>query len=38
MDSAISDREFGQFQALMQRVAGIHLPPSKKPLVSGRLS
>lgn len=38
MEAAISDSEFGHFQALMQRVAGIHLPPSKKPLVSGRLS
>ncbi len=38
MDYAITDAEFSRFQALMQRVAGIHLPPSKKPLVSGRLS
>jgi chemotaxis protein methyltransferase CheR len=38
METGISDIEFGHFQALMQRVAGIHLPPSKKPLVSGRLS
>lgn len=38
MDRAITDGEFSQFQALMQRVAGIHLPRSKKPLVSGRLS
>ena len=38
MEAAISDSEFGHFQALMQRVAGIHLPASKKPLVSGRLS
>lgn len=38
MEAAISDSEFGRFQALMQRVAGIHLPPSKKPLVCGRLS
>jgi len=38
MEAAISDSEFGRFQALMQRVAGIHLPPSKKSLVSGRLS
>jgi chemotaxis protein methyltransferase CheR len=38
MDSAITDGEFSQFQALMQRVAGIHLPSSKKSLVSGRLS
>ncbi len=38
MECAITDGEFSQFQALMQRVAGIHLPPSKKPLVSGRLS
>lgn len=38
MERAISDGEFSQFQALMQQVAGIHLPQSKKPLVSGRLS
>lgn len=38
MEGTLSDAEFGQFQALMQRVAGIHLPPSKKSLVSGRLS
>ncbi len=36
--STLGDREFGQFQALMQREAGIHLPDSKKPLVSGRLA
>jgi chemotaxis protein methyltransferase CheR len=35
---AISDEEFARFQSLMQRAAGIHLPPSKKSLVSGRLS
>ncbi|MCC7284345.1 MAG: protein-glutamate O-methyltransferase CheR [Acetobacteraceae bacterium] len=34
----ISEGEFTRFQALMQRVAGIHLPTSKKSLVSGRLS
>lgn len=38
MEAAISDKEFHHFQALMQRVAGIHLPPVKKALVSGRLS
>lgn len=38
MDNSITDSEFSQFQALMQRVAGIHLPSSKKILVSGRLS
>lgn len=34
----LGDREFGQFQALMRCEAGIHLPDSKKPLVSGRLA
>lgn len=38
MNEAISDGEFTHFQSLMQRVAGIHLPPTKKPLVSGRLA
>ncbi|HMM76553.1 MAG TPA: protein-glutamate O-methyltransferase CheR [Gammaproteobacteria bacterium] len=38
MNEAISDGEFTRFQSLMQRVAGIHLPPTKKPLVSGRLA
>ncbi|MCC7120542.1 MAG: SAM-dependent methyltransferase [Gammaproteobacteria bacterium] len=38
MNGSIDDGEFACFQALMQKVAGIHLPPSKKPLVSGRLT
>ncbi len=33
----ITDREFALFQALIQREAGIHLPPTKKELVAGRL-
>lgn len=35
---SISDAEFGQFRDLMRRVAGVDMPPSKKHLVSGRLS
>lgn len=35
---AINDVEFGKFRDLIRRVAGIDLPPSKKHLVSGRLS
>lgn len=38
MDINLSDREFTHFQTLMQRVAGIYLPPSKQTLVCGRLS
>jgi chemotaxis protein methyltransferase CheR len=38
MDAGITDTEFRHFQSLMHKVAGIHLPPSKKSLVSGRLS
>lgn len=38
MEMSLGDREFTQFQTLMRRVAGIHLPISKKTLVSGRLS
>jgi chemotaxis protein methyltransferase CheR len=34
---SITDREFGLFQALIQREAGIHLSPAKKALVVGRL-
>lgn len=34
---SISNREFALFQGLMRDLAGIHLPPSKKPLVCGRL-
>lgn len=33
----LSDAEFKQFSDLMRKVAGIDLPVSKKPLVSGRL-
>lgn len=33
----LSDAEFRQFSDLMRKVAGIDLPVSKKPLVSGRL-
>ena len=36
--AAISDREFGQFQNLIYKIAGISLSPAKKPLVSGRLA
>jgi chemotaxis protein methyltransferase CheR len=38
MDIAISDQEFRQFQALLARIAGIHLAAGKKALVSGRLA
>lgn len=34
----LSDQEFLQFQQLLQRVAGIHLAPTKKPLLCGRLA
>lgn len=34
----ITDREFALFQELIQREAGIHLTPAKKPLLVGRLS
>ena len=34
----LTDREFGQFQKLLYRIAGISLSPAKKALVSGRLS
>ncbi len=34
----LTDREFGQFQRLLYRIAGISLSPAKKALVSGRLS
>ncbi|MBU1329617.1 MAG: protein-glutamate O-methyltransferase CheR [Gammaproteobacteria bacterium] len=36
--SALSDREFEQFQRLIHQIAGIHLSDAKKPLVAGRLS
>lgn len=35
--AGISDSEFRQFQALLRKIAGIHLSPQKKPLVTGRL-
>lgn len=34
----ISDQEFSQFQGLIHQLAGIHLSPAKKALVSGRLA
>ncbi|WP_282183680.1 MULTISPECIES: protein-glutamate O-methyltransferase CheR [Oxalobacteraceae] len=34
----ITDHEFAQFQAMLAQIAGIHLSPSKKSLVSGRLA
>ena len=34
----ISDHEFSQFQQLIYQLAGIHLSPAKKALVSGRLA
>lgn len=34
----LTDREFGQFQRLLYRIAGISLSPAKKALVGGRLS
>lgn len=36
--SDLSDKEFGQFQSLIYKIAGISLSAAKKPLVSGRLS
>lgn len=36
--AAITDKEFGQFQSLIYKIAGISLSSAKKPLVSGRLS
>ncbi len=36
--ATISDQEFGQFQQLIYRLAGIHLAPAKKAMVCGRLS
>jgi len=36
--TTLSDREFGEFQGLLQRQAGIHLSPTKKALVCGRLA
>jgi len=34
----LSDAEFLQFQALLRQLAGIHLSPSKKALLCGRLN
>ncbi len=34
---SITDHEFGQFQALLQRIAGINLSSSKKALICSRL-
>ncbi|THF65073.1 CheR family methyltransferase [Pseudothauera rhizosphaerae] len=36
--SAIGDQDFARFQALLYKQAGIHLAPSKKVLLVGRLS
>jgi chemotaxis protein methyltransferase CheR len=36
-EPSISDREFAQFRDLLHRLTGIHLAPSKKPLLCGRL-
>src|SRR3569623_1079060 len=35
---ALTDQEFMQFQKLIYRIAGIHMSPVKKPLVTGRLA
>jgi len=35
---ALTDQEFTQFQKLIYRIAGIHMSPVKKPLVTGRLA
>ena len=34
----LTDQEFAQFQKLIYRIAGIHMNPAKKPLVTGRLA
>ena len=36
--STLSDHEFGEFQRLIYRLAGINLSPAKKALVAGRLA
>jgi len=36
--ATLNDQEFGQFQKLIYRLAGIYLSPAKKPLVGGRLA
>ncbi|HUY03557.1 MAG TPA: protein-glutamate O-methyltransferase [Rhodocyclaceae bacterium] len=38
MEATLSDNEFRNFQGLIHRQAGIHLPPAKKTLVRGRLA
>ncbi len=37
-ESTLSDRDFGEFQRLLYRLAGISLSPAKKALVCGRLA
>ncbi len=34
----LSEHEFGQFSALIYRIAGISMSPAKKPLITGRLA
>jgi chemotaxis protein methyltransferase CheR len=36
--TSITDQEFSSFQKLIYDIAGIHMSPAKKPLVSGRLA
>src|SRR4030065_756281 len=36
--STLTDQEFGEFQRLIYRLAGISLSPAKKALVCGRLA
>ena len=36
--ASIDDREFGQFQTWLYRIAGINLSPAKKALVASRLA
>lgn len=36
-DKLIGDADFNNFRALMRRVAGVDIPPTKKQMVSGRL-
>jgi len=36
--SPLTDQEFASFQQLLNQIAGIHLSPAKKPLVTSRLS
>ncbi|THF63060.1 protein-glutamate O-methyltransferase CheR [Pseudothauera nasutitermitis] len=38
INSGISDQEFSRFQALLYKLAGIYLAPSKKVLLVGRLT